>query len=66
MKKHMVAAILVALPFIAGCQQRTDFDACVEYYEQNIRGKGRPQLSSDRGTDLKPDEIWLHCKPWGR
>lgn len=65
MKKHMIAAILIALPLVAGCQQRTDFDACVEYYERNVRGKTSPAIRKEVLSDLEPDIIWLQCKSHG-
>ena len=58
MKKHLIAAVLVALPLVAGCQQRTDFDACVEYYEQSVKGTepfGREPI------DLPTIAIWGEC-----
>ncbi len=62
MKKHMIAAILIALPLVAGCQQRTDFDACVEYWEQNLKGKGQPDMQSFSIGKFKPDRLWAECK----
>ncbi len=56
MKKHVIAVVLVALPLVAGCQQRTNFDACVEYYEQNIR-----DASGEVATDLSKVKIWDEC-----
>jgi hypothetical protein len=56
-KNYIIAAILVALPLIAGCQQRTDFDACVEYYEQKVKGQ-----KDDVGYDLSPKNLWKGCK----
>ena len=54
-KKQMIAALLVALPLVAGCQQRTDFDACVEYYEKNVRGKQPPvQVDYQSYAQRKP------------
>ena len=55
-KKHIIAAILVALPLVAGCQQRTDFDACVEYYEENVKG------ASPGDIDASKLEIWNACR----
>ncbi len=63
MKKHLIAAVLVVLPLVAGCQQRTSFDACVEYYEKNVKGKSYPDIEGTLGVgELKPDEIWAACK----
>jgi len=64
-KKHIIAAFLVALPLVAGCQQRTDFDACVEYFEKNIKGKTRPPLASSIVGKSPPDIIWARCKSHG-
>jgi len=61
-KNYIIAAILVALPLVAGCQQRTDFDACVEYYERNVRGKTSPDIRYGAFSDLEPDMIWTMCK----
>ncbi len=57
MKKHVVAAILVALPLVAGCQQRTSFDACVEYYEQNVRDPSVNEFLKN----LSKVKIWDEC-----
>jgi len=56
-KKQIIAAALVALPLIAGCQQRTSFDACVEYYEQNIRDPSAHDLMKK----LSKIRIWDEC-----
>ncbi len=55
-KKYIIAAVLVALPLVAGCQQRTDFDACVEYFEENVKGTS-PDL-----IDASKLEIWNACR----
>ncbi len=59
MKRHMIAAIVIPLALVAGCQQRTEFDACVEYYEQKIRDQEGAIL------DLTPEEVWIECKQRG-
>jgi len=58
MKKHMIAVVLVALPLVAGCQQRTSFDACVEYYEQNVRD---PSVTEGYVKNLSKVKIWDEC-----
>jgi len=72
MKKVLVIVSVLAAIFLAGCQQRTDFDACVEYYEKNVRGKPacRPYAKPCDETDLydggigslRSDQLWKHCK----
>jgi len=57
-KKYIIATVLVALPLVVGCQQRTNFDACVEYYEQSVKGTkplGREPI------DLSTLAIWDEC-----
>ena len=58
MKKHMIAVVLVALPLVAGCQQRTSFDACVEYYEQSVKGTSPGGIEP---IDLPKFAIWDEC-----
>ncbi len=57
MKKHMIAVVLVVLPLVAGCQQRTNFDACVEYYEQSVKGTS-PDFGPIEFSKLR---IWDEC-----
>ncbi len=61
MKKHLIAAVLVVLPLVAGCQQRTNFDACVEYYEQSVKGTDRWDPGKPGSVDLPKFGIWDEC-----
>ena len=70
-KKHIIATVLVALPLVAGCQQRTEFDACVEYYEQKVRDKSKEMVTDLRKVKLadfdrlSPLMLWDQCSAKG-
>jgi len=66
-RNYIIAVVLVALPLLAGCQERTEFDACVEYYEQNVRDESKEMVTDIRKLktsnldNIGPLLLWSQC-----
>ncbi len=43
----MVGAVALAVIFLAGCQQKTEFEKCIEYLEKE-QGPAKTNLESNR------------------